>query len=119
MTTNQPNLTELAEAARARRDRAEWDRNYALSLGKTPAELHVEFCAAVDARNAYLANIATTTTCTITPAEQDATERQAALGRVVAAANDNRPAITKRCKCGGTTNVRRVGLSTTCADCQD
>jgi len=119
MTTNQPNLTELAEAARARRDRAEWDRNYALSLGKTPAELHVEFCEAVDARNAYLKNIATTITTTVTPAEQDAAERQQAFGRVVAAANDNRPAIIKRCQCGGTSNVRRVGLSTTCSDCQD
>ena len=119
MTTNQPTLTELAEAARARRDRAEWDRNYALSLGKTPAELHVEFCAAVDARDAYLKNIPTTTTTIVTPAEQDAAERQAAFARIQAAANDNRPAIIKRCKCGGTTNVRRVGLSTTCADCQD
>ena len=46
-------------------------------------------------------------------------ERQESLARMKAAANDNRPAISRRCKCGGTSNVRRVGLSTTCADCQD
>ena len=119
MTTNQPTLTELAEAARARRDRAQWDRDYAAKLGKTHAELHAEFCEAVDARNAHLKNIPTTVTCTITPAEQDAAERQAAFARVQAAAHDNRPAISRRCKCGGTSNVRRAGLSTTCADCQD